>query len=171
VRTRCVSELPTAGTRRKVNAATVDARAPSGSNLLLTTGHIAPVPDLWSRLAMLALTQRAPFFEEEIVTETLNSSGARRVPGNKGRLTGQKPPLKFREIWVIRTRLQMSSNARELAMFNLAIDSKLRACDLTRLQVQDVCTGGHVVTRTAFMQQKTQRPVQSEITDVVCHGK
>ncbi len=63
--------------------------------------------------------------------ETLNSSGSRRVPWNKGRLTGQKPPLKLREIWAIRTRLQISSNAREWAMFNLAIESKLRACDLT----------------------------------------
>lgn len=56
--------------------------------------------------------------------ETLNSSGARRVSWNKGRLTGQKPPLKLREIWAIRTRLQMSSNARELALFNLAIDKQ-----------------------------------------------
>ncbi|WP_186089229.1 tyrosine-type recombinase/integrase [Burkholderia gladioli] len=97
--------------------------------------------------------------------ETLNSSGARRVPWNKGRLTGQKPPLKLREIWAIRTRLQMSSNTRELAMFNLAIDSKLRACDLTRLQVQDVYMGGHVVARATFMQQKTHRSVQFEITE------
>ena len=59
----------------------------------------------------------------------------------------------------------MSSNARELAMFNLAIDSKLRACDLTRLQVQDVYMGGHVVGRATFMQQKTRRPVQFEITE------
>ena len=66
--------------------------------------------------------------------ETLNSSGGRRVPWNKGRLTGQKPPLKLPEIWAIRTRFQMSSNVRELALFNVAIDSKLRACDLTRLQ-------------------------------------
>ncbi|MDR5755096.1 MULTISPECIES: tyrosine-type recombinase/integrase [unclassified Caballeronia] len=98
--------------------------------------------------------------------ETLNSSGARRVPWNKGRLTGQTPPLKLREFWAIRTRLQMSTNARELAMFNLVIDSKLRACDLTRLQVQDVCMGGHVVSRATFMQQKTQRPVQFEITEL-----
>jgi hypothetical protein len=98
--------------------------------------------------------------------ETLNSSG-RRVPWNKGsRLTGQKPPLKLREIWAIRTRLQMSSNVRELALFNLAIDSKLRACDLTRLQVQDICMGGRVVSRATFMQQKTQRPVQFEITEL-----
>ncbi|TCK33317.1 hypothetical protein B0G84_7523 [Paraburkholderia sp. BL8N3] len=97
--------------------------------------------------------------------ETLNSSSARPVPWNKGRLTGQKPPLKLREIWAIRTRLQMSSNVRELALFNLAIDSKLRACDLTRLQVQDICMGGQVVSRATFMQQKTQRPVQFEITE------
>lgn len=69
---------------------------------------------------------------------------SRRVPWNKGKLTGQKPPLKLREIWAIRTRLQMASNVRELAMFNLAIDSKLRACDFTRLQVQDVRHGSHV---------------------------
>ena len=97
--------------------------------------------------------------------ETLNSFSARRVPWNKGRLTGQKPPLKLREIWAIRTRVQMSSNVRELALFNLAIDSKLRACDLTRLQVQDICMGSHVVSRATFMQQKTQRPVQFEITE------
>jgi hypothetical protein len=69
---------------------------------------------------------RSPFIEEEVDMETLDSFSARRVPWNKGRLTGQKPPLKLREIWAIRTRLQMSSNARELALFNLAIDSKLR---------------------------------------------
>ncbi|MEI6003110.1 tyrosine-type recombinase/integrase [Paraburkholderia bengalensis] len=97
--------------------------------------------------------------------ETLNSSAGRRPPWNKDRLTGQKPPLKLREIWAIRTRLQLSSNSRELALFNLAIDSKLRACDLTRLQVQDVCIGGRVVALATFMQQKTQRPVQFEITE------
>ena len=73
--------------------------------------------------------------------------------------------MKLREIWAIRTRLQMSFNVRVLALFNLAIDSKLRACDLTRLQVQDVCIAGHVVSRATFMQQKTQRPVQFEITE------
>src|SRR6478609_6901476 len=102
--------------------------------------------------------------------EALNGSPARRVPWNKGRLTGQKPPLKLREIWGIRARLQMSSNVRELAMFNLAIDSKLRACDLTRLQVQDISVGGHVVSRATLMQQKTQRPVQFEITEQTRHS-
>ena len=97
--------------------------------------------------------------------ESENVVVVHRVPWNKGKLTGQKPPLKLREIWAIRTRLQMASNVRELAMFNLAIDSKLRACDLTRLQVQDVRHGSHVASRATVMQQKTQRPVQVEITE------
>lgn len=91
----------------------------------------------------------------------------RRVQWNKGKLTGKKPPLKLREIWGIRTRLQMASNIRELAMINLAIDGKLRACDLTRLQVQDVRHGSHVAARATFMQQKTQRSVQFEITEQI----
>ena len=88
-----------------------------------------------------------------------------RVPWNKGRLTGQKPPLKLKEIWAIRVRLQLSSRVRDLAMFNLAIDSKLRACDLTKLRVRDVSHGEHVASRATIMQQKTQRPVQFEITE------
>ncbi len=96
--------------------------------------------------------------------ETTLSRGTLRIPWNKGRLTGQKPPLKLNEIWAIRTRLQFTSNVRELAMFNLAIDSKLRACDLTRLRVQDICVGNQVGTRATIMQQKTHHPVQFEIT-------
>ncbi len=93
--------------------------------------------------------------------------GSARVPWNKGRLTGQKPPLKLKEIWAIRIRLQLSAQVRDLAIFNLAIDSKLRACDLTRLRVCDVCHGQHVASRATIMQQKTQRPVQFqfEITE------
>jgi len=97
--------------------------------------------------------------------ESSTSTAATRAPWNKGKLTGQKPPLKLCEIWAIRTRLQMSSNVRELALFNLAIDSKLRACDLTRLCVRDVCQGSRVSARAMVIQQKTRRPVQFEITD------
>ncbi|WP_354685703.1 tyrosine-type recombinase/integrase [Cupriavidus necator] len=97
--------------------------------------------------------------------ETPNELPASRVPWNKGKLTGQKPPLKLAEIWAIRTRPQMATSIHELALFNLAIDSKLRACDLTRLLVQDVCQGSHVGSRAMVMQQKTQRPVQFEITE------
>src|SRR5580698_8294424 len=91
-------------------------------------------------------------------------SGA-RVPWNKDRLTGQKPPLKLKEIWAIRIRLQLGARTRDLAMFNLAIDSKLRARDLTKLRVRDVCLGARVAPRATVMQQKTQRPVQFEITE------
>lgn len=88
-----------------------------------------------------------------------------RVPWNKGKLTGQKPPLKLKEIWAIRIRLQLASVPRDLAMFNLAIDSKLRACDLTKLRVRDVCHGERVAPRATVLQQKTQRPVQFEVTE------
>lgn len=87
--------------------------------------------------------------------ESSNVTVGRRVLWNKGKLTGQKPPLKLREIWAIRRRRQMASSVREFAMFNLAIDSKLRACNLTRLQVQDVHHGSHVAARATVMQQKT----------------
>jgi hypothetical protein len=66
----------------------------------------------------------------------------RRVPWNKGKLTGRKPPLKLREIWAIRIRLQLARQLRDLALFNLAIDSKLRGCDLVALRVRDVTHGG-----------------------------
>jgi integrase len=95
---------------------------------------------------------------------TINST-LLRVPWNKGKLTGQNPPLKLREIWVIRIRLQLGAKTRDLAMFNLAIDSKLRACELTKLRVRDVCLGSSVAPRAAVMQLKTHRPVQFEITE------
>lgn len=84
---------------------------------------------------------------------------------NKGRLLGQKPPLKPKEIWSIRIRLQLAARARDLALFNLALDSKLRGCDLTSLRVRDVFLGGTVASRAIVMQRKTQRPVQFEITE------
>ncbi|MFM8341749.1 MAG: tyrosine-type recombinase/integrase [Methylomonas sp.] len=89
----------------------------------------------------------------------------RHSPWNKGKLIGQKSPLKLKEIWAIRIRLQMAKNTRELALFNLAIDSKLRGCDLVKLKVCDVAQGGRVSSRAIIMQQKTHRPVQFEITE------
>jgi integrase len=88
-----------------------------------------------------------------------------RIPWNKGRLTGQKPPLRLKEIWAIRIRLQLAKKIRDLALFNLAIDSKLRGCDLVALHVRDVLQGSRVASRTIVMQKKTQRPVQFEITE------
>jgi integrase len=88
-----------------------------------------------------------------------------REPWNKGKLVGQKAPLKLKEIWAIRIRLQIAGRIRDLALFNLAIDSKLRACDLVKLRVCDLCHGDRVASRAIVMQQKTQRSVQFEITE------
>jgi integrase len=89
----------------------------------------------------------------------------KQIPWNKGKLVGQKPPLKLKEIWAIRIRLQIADRVRDLALFNLAIDSKLRSCDLVRLRVRDIANGTEVVERAMIMQQKTQQPVQFEITE------
>jgi len=87
-----------------------------------------------------------------------------RVPWNKGRLVGQKAPLKPKEVWAIRIRLQMEHQTRDLALFDLGIDSKLRGCDPVKLRVGDVCPGDRGANRATVLQQKTQRPVQFEIT-------
>lgn len=87
------------------------------------------------------------------------------TPWNKGKLVGQKAPLRLRDILAIRVRLQLAEKTRDLALLNLAIDSKLRACDLTKLRVRDVAHGEHVSSRAIVMQQITKRPVQFEITE------
>lgn len=87
------------------------------------------------------------------------------APWNKGKLVGQKLPLKLQEIWAIRIRLQLANNIRDLALFNLAIDSKLRGCDLVSLKVSDISHGSSILKRAMIMQQKTKQPVQFEITD------
>jgi integrase len=85
-------------------------------------------------------------------------------PWNKGRRTGQKRPLLPKQVWSIRVRLEMQNLPRDLAMFNLAIDSKLRASDLVRLRTTDVCSDQRVRDRGIIIQKKTGRPVQFEIT-------
>jgi integrase len=87
-----------------------------------------------------------------------------RQPWNKGKLIGQKPALKLKEIWAIRIRLQIAQKIRDLALFNLALDSKLRGCDLVKLRVKDIAHGASVNKRAVILQQKTQEPVQFEIT-------
>lgn len=87
------------------------------------------------------------------------------IPCNKGKLVGQKTPLKLKEIWSIRIRLQLTNQTRELALFNLAIDSKLRGCDLVELRVKDVAHSNQVASRAIVMQHKTRRSVQFEITE------
>lgn len=90
----------------------------------------------------------------------------RREPWNKGKLVGQKAPLKLKDIWAIRVRLEMYDRKRELAVFNLAIDRKLRGCDLVQLRMRDVADGERIAARAIVMQQKTQRPVQIEIMEL-----
>jgi len=97
--------------------------------------------------------------------ETQSKSQKKRQPWNKGRILGQKPALKLKEIWEIRIRLQMDNNIRELALFNMAIDSKLRGCDLVKLKVSDIMHNGKILSRAIVIQQKTHKPVRFEITE------
>jgi integrase len=84
---------------------------------------------------------------------------------NKGRLTGAKPPLRPKHVWAVRTRLQLANRLRDLALFDLAIDSKLRGCDVVALKVVDVAPHGYAVDRASVRQRKTGRPVRFEITE------
>src|ERR1700689_3733852 len=86
-----------------------------------------------------------------------------REPWNKGKLIGQKAPLKLRDIWAIRVPLEMTDRKRELALFNLAIDSKLRGCDLVQLRVRDVAHGDRIAARTIVMQQKRSGQFSSKL--------
>jgi Phage integrase family len=96
---------------------------------------------------------------------TLPIPPLRREPWNKGRPIGQNRPLKPKDVWTIRVRLQLEGRKRDLAMFNLAVDSKLRGCDLVRLKIDDVSAGGRVRDRATVIQKKTGRTVQFEITE------
>ena len=87
------------------------------------------------------------------------------TPWNKGKLIDQKTPLKLKEIWAIRIKFELSHRIRDLALFNLAIDSKLRACDLVKLKVRDISHGDRIAPSAIVMQQKAGRPVQFEITE------
>ena len=101
---------------------------------------------------------------ELIPGATVRSGGrSRRITG--GKLTGQKPALKMKEVWSIWARLEWRKRVRDLALFNLAIDSKLRGCDIVRLKVEDVAAGGEVKSRGIIVQKKTGRPVQFEIME------
>lgn len=90
---------------------------------------------------------------------------ARRPPWNKGKLVGAKPPLRPSHVWSIRTKLQIEGRKRDLALFNLAIDSKLRGCDVVAVRVDDVAPSGYAIDRATIRQKKTGRPVRFELTD------
>ncbi len=95
----------------------------------------------------------------------INNESEPHTLWNKGKLVGQKPPLKLKEIWAIRIRLQLSDRKRDLALFNLAIDSKLRSCDLVKIRVRKISHGATIASRAIVMQQKTGQVVQFEITE------
>ncbi len=90
---------------------------------------------------------------------------ATRRPWNKGKLIGPKPPLRSKHVWSIRTKLQIEGRKRDLALFNLAIDSKLRGCDVVAIRVEDVAPNGYAVDRATVRQKKTGHPVRFEITE------
>jgi integrase len=90
---------------------------------------------------------------------------SKHVPWNKGKLMGAKPPLRPKHVWSIRTKLQVADRKRDLAMFNLAIDSKLRGCDVVALKVEDIAPHGYAVDRATVRQKKTGQPVRFEVTE------
>ena len=94
-----------------------------------------------------------------------SEQAVRRVPWNKGKIVGAKPPLQPSHVWSIRTKLQMESKTRDLALFNLAIDSKLRGCDVVAIRVEDVAPNGYALDRATIRQKKTGRPVRFELTE------
>ncbi len=83
-------------------------------------------------------------------------------PWNKNRIIGPKKPLQISQVWGIRIRLELKGKTRDLALFNMALDSKLRGCDQVKLKVSDVAYSGSVSSRVTVLQQKTGSPVQFE---------
>ena len=90
---------------------------------------------------------------------------SKRTPWNKGKIIGARPPLRPKHVWSIRTRLLLERRIRDLALFNLAIDSKLRGCDVVAVKVEDVAPNGYTMDRATVRQKKTGRPVKFELTD------
>jgi hypothetical protein len=117
-----------------------------------------------SRSGILVTPHQPRRMTIEIQPQT-TSPTPRRQPWNKGKLIGQKPPLRPKHVWSIRTRLQMDGRTRDLAIFNLAIDSKLQGCDVVALRVEDVALSGYAVDRATVRQKKTSRPVRFELTE------
>jgi integrase len=101
---------------------------------------------------------------EEVVMHDQDTS-PKREPWNKGKLTGAKPPLRPKHVWSIRSKLQAEGQIRDLAVFNLAIGSKLRACDVVALKVEDVAPNGYAADRATVRQRKTGQPVRFELTE------
>ena len=101
--------------------------------------------------ASASVTEECDHENQENATQTIR----KRVPWNKGKLTGAKPPLRPKHVWSIRTKLQIEGRVRDLAMFNLAIDSKLRGCDVVAVKVRRCRRGGYTADRATVRQKKT----------------
>jgi integrase len=101
------------------------------------------------------------------MTDILSPTPAvsKHTPWNKGKIVGAKPPLRPKHVWSIRTKLQVEGRMRDLALFNVAIDSKLRGCDVVALKVDDVAPSGYAADRASVRQKKTGRPVKFELTE------
>jgi integrase len=103
-------------------------------------------------------------------SQICQSESSHRVPWNKGKLIGARPPLRQKHVWAIRTWLQIEQRRRDLALFNLAIDSKLRGCDLVAVRIDDVAPNGYAIERATVRQKKTGRPVRFELTENTRHA-
>lgn len=103
-------------------------------------------------------------------TETTTIPTIKRIPWNNGKLTGAKPPFKLKHVWAIRTMLQNDRQVRDLALFNLALDSKLRGCDVVAVKVDDIAPNGYAADRATVRQRKTGRPVRFELTEQTRHA-
>ena len=102
--------------------------------------------------------------------EKISASSSRRSAWNKGKLIGTKPPLRPKDVWSIRTKLQVEGRIRDLAIFNLSIDSKLRGCDVVALKIEDIAPNGYTIERATVRQKKTGRPVKFELTEQTRHA-
>src|SRR6476646_2743990 len=105
------------------------------------------------------------FVSNRGVRPCIPNTECKRVPWRKGKLIGPRPQLRQKHVWAIRTRLQIDQQTLDLALFNLAIDSKLRGCDLVAVKVDDVARNGHTVERVTVRRKKTGRPVRFELTE------
>lgn len=160
-----IGELMMEGRERVTSRRSVQGRGrPAYLGKLTKTLQGMPGLGFVSRTAKVhcgGLHSRSTAMQDRIADHPLRTT----TPWNRGKLIGPKPPLKAIEIWSIRVRLQVAQRVRDLALFNLALDSKLRACDLMALRVDDVALNGRVRSRATIMQRKTGRPVQFEITE------
>jgi hypothetical protein len=98
------------------------------------------------------------------MTDVASTSESKHVPWNEGKIVGAKPPLRPKHVWSIRTKLQVEGRMRDLTLFNVAIDSNLRGCDVVALKTDDVAPGGYAADRATVRQKKTGRPVKFELT-------